>query len=172
MEGWLLPALLVAQGAMAGVDTLLNHELIARLPQRPAARTEIGLHVVRETIWAFLFAALAWSAWHGAAAAFLGAVLAAEVVITACDEFVENRSRVLPQNERVVHVFLTLNLGVIIALLVPVLFGWASRPSAVVAQHYGAASWLVTPFALAAAAWAVRDFFAWRRLGYAQEEKT
>jgi hypothetical protein len=172
MEGWLLPALLVAQGLMAGVDTLLNHELIARLPQRPEARTEIGLHVVRETIWAFLFAALAWSAWHGAAAAFIAAVLAAEVTITACDEFVENRSRVLPQNERVVHVFLTLNLGVIIALLAMVLLDWGSRPTAVEPRNYGIASWLITPFALAAAVWAVRDLFAWRRLGYAQEEKT
>ena len=33
------------------------------------------------------------------------------LLVTAWDEFVENRSRVLPQNERVLHVFLTLNLG-------------------------------------------------------------
>jgi hypothetical protein len=165
MEGWLLPALLVVQGVMAGIDTLLNHELIARLPQRPQARPEIGLHVIREAIWAFLFAGLAWFAWHGAAAALIGAVLAAELVVTACDEFVENRIRVLPQNERVLHVFLTLNLGVIIALLVPVLLAWGSRPSTVVPQHYGIASWLVSVFAVSAAVWAVRDLLAWRRLG-------
>ena len=34
-QAW-LPWLLLLQGVLAGVDTLLNHELIARLPQRPA----------------------------------------------------------------------------------------------------------------------------------------
>ena len=38
--------------------------------------------------------------------------------MTATDEFIENRIRVLPQNERVLHVLLTLNFGAIIALLI------------------------------------------------------
>jgi hypothetical protein len=164
MEGLLLPALLVAQGAMAGVDTVLNHELIARLPQRPEARTEIGLHVLRELVWTILFAGLAWFAWHGAAAAVIAVVLAVEIVITACDEFVENRIRVLPQNERVLHVFLTLNLGVIVALLAPRLLEWGAQPTALVARSYGVLSWMLTLLALAAAFWSLRDFLAWRRL--------
>jgi uncharacterized protein len=161
----LLPALLLVQGVMGGIDTLLNHELIARLPQRPEARTEIGLHVIREAIWACLFAGLAWFAWHGAAAAVIAALLAAEVGITAWDEFVENRIRVLPQNERVLHVFLTLNLGLLIAILVPVLLDWGSRPTALVTQSHGLLSWVLTLLALAAGAWSLRDLFAWRRLG-------
>jgi hypothetical protein len=160
----LLPVLLIAQGVMGGVDTLLNHELIARLPQRPQARTEVGLHVVREAIWAILFAGLAWWAWHGVAAAAIAAVVAAEIVITACDEFVENRTRVLPQNERVLHVFLTLNLGLLIALLVPLLLDWGKQPTALVPRSHGVLSWALTLLALAAAAWSVRDLFAWRRL--------
>ena len=160
----LLPVLLIAQGVMGGIDTLLNHELIARLPQRPQARTEVGLHVVREAIWAVLFAGLAWWAWHGAAAAALAAVVAAEVVITAWDEFVENRTRVLPQNERVLHVFLTLNLGLIVALLVPLLLAWGKQPSALVPQNHGIPSWILTLLALSAAAWSLRDLVAWRRL--------
>jgi len=166
MEGLLLVVLvlLVAQGVMGGIDTLLNHELIARLPQRPDARTEIGLHVLREAIWAALFAGLAWFAWHGAAALLIAAIVAAEIVITACDEFVENRTRVLPQNERVLHVFLTLNVGAIIALLVPLLLAWGREPSAVVAQSHGILSWILSAIALAAATWSMRDLAAWRRL--------
>jgi hypothetical protein len=164
MEGLLLPVLLVAQGVMAGVDTVLNHELIARLPQRPEARTEIGLHVLRELVWMILFAGLAWFAWHGAAAALIALVLAVEIAVTACDEFVENRIRVLPQNERVLHVFLTLNLGVIVALLIPRLLEWGAQPTALVGRSYGVLSWVLTLLALAAAFWSVRDFIAWRRL--------
>ena len=171
MEG-LLPALLVAQGVMGGIDTLLNHELIAKLPRRPEARTEIGLHVVREAIWAGLFAGLGWFAWHGAAAAIIAALLVAEIGITAWDEFVENRIRVLPQNERMLHVVLTLNLGVVIALLVPLLLAWGKEPTGIVATSHGALSWILSLLALAAGAWSMRDLFAWRRLGYAQEDKT
>jgi hypothetical protein len=157
MDGLLLPGLLVAQGVMAGIDTVLNHEVIVRLPQRPAARTEIGLHVLRELIWTALFAGLAWFAWHGAAAAAIALLLAAEIVVTACDEFVEHRTRVLP-------VFLTLNLGVIVALLAPRLLEWGAQPTALVARSYGVLSWLLALLALAAAFWALRDFLAWRRL--------
>lgn len=164
MAELLLPLLLLAQGVMGGVDTLLNHEYIAQLPRRPEARTEIGLHVVREAIWAALFAGLAWFAWHGAAAAAIGALLAVEIIITACDEWVENRIRVLPQNERILHIFLTLNVGALAAILVPLLLDWGSRPSALVARDFGPLSWLLTLLAAAAAAWSFRDFLAWRRL--------
>jgi AcrR family transcriptional regulator len=167
MDALLLPVLLVAQGVMAGIDTVLNHEIIAKLPKRPDARREIGLHVIREAIWAVIFTGLAWFALHGAWAALLCMVLVGEVIVTACDEFVENRTRVLPQNERVLHVFLTLNLGVLIVLLAPQLAAWFAQPTALVAQSHGVASWAVTPFALAAVVWAVRDFLAWRRLRHA-----
>ena len=71
----------------------------------------------------------------------------------------------LPQNERVLHVFLTLNLGLVIAVLVPLLLDWGSRPTALVTQSYGLLSWVLTLLALAAGAWSLRDLFAWRRLG-------
>jgi hypothetical protein len=163
MEG-LLPFFLLAQGVMGGVDTLLNHELIARLPQRAEARTEIGLHVLREAVWAGLFIGLAWFAWHGALALVIVAVLAAELLITAVDEFVENRIRVLPQNERVLHLFLTLNLGLLIAVLAPLLLDWGAQPTALVGKSHGLLSWLLSALGLAAGAWSLRDFVAWRRL--------
>ena len=162
-QAW-LPWLLLLQGALAGVDTLLNHELIARLPQRRAARAEVGIHVFREAIWTILLFGLAWFAWHGAAAALIGVLLGAELLVTVWDEFVENRSRVLPQNERVLHVFLTANLGAIIVVLAPVLAEWGARPAALVPAGHGVVSWIISVFALGAGAWAVRDALAWLRL--------
>jgi hypothetical protein len=156
--------LLTAQAVVGAVDTLLNHELLERLPYRPEARTEIGLHSVRELIYASLFGGLAWFEWHGWTAAFIGGLLAAEVVVTSCDEAVENRIRVLPQNERVLHVLLTLNLGVLIALLAALLAGWWREPAGLVAVSHGFFSWALSAFAAAAVIWSIRDVLAWLRL--------
>jgi hypothetical protein len=150
---------------MGGVDTLLNHELIEKLPHRPEARGEIGLHSIREAIYATLFGGLAWFAWHGAAAWLLAALLLAEVIDTSCDEWVENRIRVLPQNERVLHIFLTLNLGAIIALSVPMIGQWSAEPTGFVPRDFGWLSWLLSAFATLGVFWSLRDFLAWRRLG-------
>jgi hypothetical protein len=162
-EAW-LPWLLLLQGVMAGVDTVLNHEIIAKLPQKLSARPELAIHVCRELIWTVLLFGLAWYAWQGAAACVIAALLAAEVLVTAWDEFVENRTRVLPQNERILHVFLTLNLGAIITVLYPLLRDWGSRPTALAPSGYGVLSWILSLFALTALGWAVRDARAWQRL--------
>jgi hypothetical protein len=156
--------LLLAQGVMGGIDTLLNHELIERLAYRSQARREVGLHAIREAIYATLFGGMAWFSWHGAAAAAIAALLLAEVMVTVADEHIENRTRVLPQNERVLHVFLTVNLGLIIATLVPVLAQWSSRATGLVQVDHGWLSWVLSALSAAAAAWALRDLLAWRRL--------
>ena len=165
-EAW-LPWLLVLQGFLAGGDTVINHEIIARLRQKPSARAELATHVLRELIWTVLLFGLAWFAWQGAAAWVIAALLAAEVLVTACDEWLENRSRVLPQNERILHVFLTLNLGAIITVLYPLLREWGTRPTALAPTGHGALSWIISLFALSALGWAVRDTLAWVRLRHA-----
>lgn len=160
-----LLALLLLQGVLGGVDTLLNHEVIARLAHRPESRGEIGLHALREANYACLFGGLAWLAWYGWAAAIVAALLVVEIAITAVDEFIENRTRLLPQNERVLHVFLTLNLGAIVAVGVPVLWAWKQHPFGWEARGHGGLSWALTLLALAGAFWSARDLWAWRRLG-------
>ena len=160
----LLFGLLVAQGVMGGFDTLVNHDLIEHLTKRPSARTEVGLHALRELLYAMLFAGLGWFAWHGAMAAIVAALLLAELLVSTADEFVENRTRVLPQNERVLHAFLTLNLGFIMAASGLVLLEWMPQPSGIVARYAGLWTWSLSAFAAAALIWAVRDFLAWRRL--------
>jgi hypothetical protein len=163
-----LHALLLAQAAVGGADTLLNHELVARLPHRPEARREIGLHAVREAIYGTLFLGLAFFAWQGAFAWAIAGLLAAEIVVTTTDEWIENRTRLLPQNERVLHVLLTLNLGLIIAVLLPRLLDWSSQATRLVRLEAGWAAWLLAAFGAASFAWCVRDALAWRRLPKAQ----
>jgi hypothetical protein len=163
----LLITLLVIQGIVGGADTLLNHELLEGLPSRVEARTEIGLHALREALYGMLFAAIAWFAWHGAWAYAIGALLLAEILVDAIDEFVENRIRVLPQNERMLHFMMIINLGLIAGALVLVLFDWAPRPTALQPSSHGIGTWVLSLLSLAALCWAVRDALAWRRLGRA-----
>jgi hypothetical protein len=160
----LLPYLLVAQAVMGGIDTLVNHEGIAKLPRQPWARRELGLHSVREATYGTLFVGLGWFAWHGALAYVIAVLLLLEVFVTATDELVENRTRVLPQNERALHVFLTLNYGLIVALLVPALFEWARHPTALAARDPAWTRWALAFFGASSFAWSVRDLLAWRRL--------
>ena len=159
-----LPTLLVLQGLLGALDTLVNHELVAGLPHRRAARAELALHAAREALYAALFLGVAWLAWQGAFAMVIGALLAAEALITLIDEVVENRARVLPQNERALHVLLTLNFGAIIALFVPLLIDWGANPTELAPAHHGWSSWALTFFGLASAAWAIRDATAARRM--------
>jgi hypothetical protein len=159
-----LPALLVVQGVLGALDTLVNHEFLQTLPHRRTARSELLLHTGREAVYALLFLGFAWFAWQGAFAAAIGALLVLEVAITLVDELVENRIRVVPQNERALHFLLTLNFGAIIALFIPTLLDWAANPTELAPAHHGWMSWALTLLGLASAAWSVRDALAARRM--------
>lgn len=162
-------AVLILHGLLAGVDVLLNHELLARLPHRPGAAREESLHAAREAIFAVVFLGLAWWAWHGALVWALAALLLAEVLISAYDVKVEGDTRVLPVPERVLHVILFINLGALIVLLGQQATGWHALPTGLAAARYGWASWLLTALGVAACGWAVRDGLAWLRLARKKE---
>lgn len=166
MEAYaLLPWILIAQGVVGGWDTIYNHEWIERLPQRPSMRAEIGVHALRELNYACLFAALAWFQWHGAAAWIVIAMVVIEILVTCWDEIIENATRVLPANERILHVLLTLNLGVIALLVVTLAADWMSRPTTLAASGLAPTwRWLISALAIASLAWSVRDAFAWHWL--------
>jgi len=59
-----------------------------------------------------------------------------------------------------------LNLGAIALSLV--FAGWHDQPTALVMRGPDWLSWLLLFFGAASAAWAVRDFVAWRRLANAR----
>jgi uncharacterized membrane protein len=110
-----------------------------------------------------LFATLGWSEPRGLFAMALIALMAGELLITLWDFVEEDRSRHLPATERVLHTLLTLNYGVILALLVPWLARLSAMPTALVPVSYG---WISLFCALAAVGVIVsglRDLAAARR---------
>ncbi|MEO9132206.1 MAG: NAD-dependent epimerase/dehydratase family protein, partial [Sphingomonas sp.] len=160
MSNPLFITLLLVQIALGGFDTLYHHELTQRLAWKPGQATELRLHGARNLIYALVFLALGWTEPHGAAAVALIAALAIETGITLWDFVEEDRVRALPASERVTHTLLTLNYGVLLALLVPVLIGWTTLPTAIIFEGHGLASILLTLAALAVITFGIRDLFA------------
>jgi len=148
---------------MGGFDTLYHHELTERLAWRPAQAGELRLHGVRNLAYAVTFMALGWSEPHGAAALALIAVLVGEAAITLWDFVEEDRTRKLPASERITHTLLTLNYGVILAMLVPLAIEWAALPTAFARTYYWPWSWLGALAAVGVTASGLRDVAAARR---------
>ncbi|HEY0065393.1 MAG TPA: hypothetical protein VGC21_24970 [Telluria sp.] len=155
---------LLAHGVIGGTDVVLNHELIARLPSQASARTEQVLHSARELAFAILFVALAWFEWHGAAALLIAAILLAETLVSTVDMVVEIDTRILPRSERVLHVLLFTNFGIVLVLVGQALLGWWDLPTAVVRTDHGLASWVLSVMAAASLGWSVRDALSVARL--------
>jgi uncharacterized protein (TIGR01777 family) len=152
--------LLAAQILLGGLDNLMHHELIEKLPARISARFELALHGARELIYAVLFLALAWLAPHGLWAWALLTLLAVEIIITLADFIEEDRTRTLPPFERVLHTILAVNFGALIALGAPSWVAWAAAPTALAAAEHGLFSWFLTLSAVGVGAWSIRDLAA------------
>ncbi|MES2898348.1 MAG: hypothetical protein V4723_01405 [Pseudomonadota bacterium] len=148
---------LLAHGLIGGLDVVVNHELIARLPAQPRAARELSLHSARELIFALLFAALAWFEWYGLGALAIAALLLGELLVSCVDTVLEPQVRLLPPTERVAHVLLFVNLGVIGALLGSVLLEWWKLPTGLAPTYHGWGSWVLSALALGALGWSVRD---------------
>lgn len=158
-------AILAVQALLGGFDNLWHHELHAKLPQRTSARHELALHAAREAIYGVVFLGLAWTEWHGGLALLLGALLAAELVITLADFLEEDRSRKLPPFERVLHTVLAVTYGVFLATLGPHLLAWAGAPTGLAWTPHGLVSWAFSGCAVGLFAWSARNASAVRRLG-------
>ena len=159
----LLWAAIGLQMLMGGFDTLYHHELTERLAWRPSQKGELKLHGVRNLAYAVMFGTLGWSEPHGLPAAALIALLAGELLVTLWDFVEEDRSRRLPATERVLHALLTLNYGVILTTLMPLLGRWAGEPTTVVGAYYGVWSWLCAIAAAGVILSGLRDLAASRR---------
>ena len=148
---------LALHGLIGGLDVILNHELLARLPAQPWAGPEERMHSAREWIFFAIFASLAWFEWHGAAAWWIALLFLAEVLVSARDVVIEGDTRVLPKPERVLHLFLFMNLGALVVLVGQASLGWHALPTAVVRTDYGWVSWVLSAMAVLTLGWAVRD---------------
>src|SRR5438105_648443 len=149
--------ILCFQAVVGAFDNLWHHELQARLPQRVSARHELRLHALREAIYGALFMALAWFEWHGAFALVLSLLLAVELLITLADFVEEDRSRQLPEFERVLHTLLAVSYGVFVSAFAPVVWGWMQQPTGIQSMQYGWAGPLFSVFAIGVWLWSIRN---------------
>ena len=148
---------LLAHGVIGGSDVIVNHEVVARLPARRSAVAEQRLHSGRELAFALIFGSLAWFEWHGMFAWAIVALFLAEQCISTINTVLEGSVRVLPVTERVMHVMLFVNFGIVLALLAPVLMAWMQLPNGLAAINYGWASWVLSVMALLSLGWSLRD---------------
>lgn len=156
--------LLVAQSLLGAFDTWVIHEWRERLPRRPVARREVGLHALREVLYAVIFIGLAGWQWGGLWAWVLATVLLVEVVITALDFVEEDRIRVLSPLERVTHLLLAILYGALLARLAEVLWTWQALPTELVASDMGLLSGIIALFGLGVLLQSLRSAHAWWRL--------
>jgi hypothetical protein len=151
---------LIALALMGAFDTIVYHELVARLPHDPAARRELQLHASRDFVYLVLFGSLAWLQPHGWAVLLLAVLLATEIAITLSDFIVEDRTRKLPPGERVMHAVMGITYGIFLALLFPNAAAWLDAPAGFAAASYGWISWVLSAFALGVGLSGVRDLTA------------
>jgi hypothetical protein len=151
------------QMAMGGFDSLYHHELTQRLAWRPSQACELRLHGVRNLAYTLIFGALGWSEPHGAWAVALMALIVGEMAITLWDFVEEDRTRRLPETERVLHGVLTANYGALLTLLAPVLIDWAMLPTALAPAFYGVWSVFCAIAAVGVIFSGLRDLAAARR---------
>ncbi|HEX4326089.1 MAG TPA: TIGR01777 family oxidoreductase [Burkholderiales bacterium] len=159
---WWLVSLQMALGAF---DTLYHHELTERLAWRPSQAGEVRLHGVRNLAYVVIFMALGWGWPQGAFAWGLIGLMAAEMLITGRDFVEEDRTRKLPATERVTHLLLTLNYGVVLGMLLPLLAQWAALPTALLPAYHGLWSWLCALAAAGVVVFGLRDLAAAGRAG-------
>ena len=155
---------LVVQGLLGAFDMFYHHELKEKLPWRETASTELILHGVRNYLYSIVFLSLGWIAWHGVYAWVFMAILLTEVFITLWDFVEEDRTRKLPETERVTHTILAVNYGAVLMLFVPIFIGWSAAPSGFDAMNHGALSWVMTVYGIGVFVWGCRDFMRGLRL--------
>jgi uncharacterized protein len=148
---------------MGAFDTIYHHEGTERLAWRASQRTELMLHGVRNLAYAVMFTALGWFEPRGGWAIALLLLLAGELLITLWDFVEEDRTRHLPATERVTHTLLTLNYGVILAMLVPWLVGLAGETTMLAPAFHGLMSWFCVIAAAGVVISGLRDLAAAQR---------
>jgi hypothetical protein len=151
---------LLALALMGAFDTIVFHELVARLPWTPGARRELQLHAARDVAYFVLFASLAWLEPHGWLVLLLALLLATEIGITLSDFIVEDGTRKVSAGERSMHAIMGITYGIFVALLFPQAIGWAHEPTGFANASYGTLSWLLSLFALGVLGSGARDFLA------------
>jgi len=151
---------LIFQGLLGGFDVIWNHEWKENLPEKLTANLEQKIHGLRELLYAVIFVGLAWYSWYGFWAWILFGVLVIEILLTAWDFVIEDKTRTLSPNERITHLMLSMGGGAYVALLIPELLSWSQQPSGLANVDYGILSWILTLLGAGVLGWGVRDYWS------------
>jgi hypothetical protein len=144
----LLPLLLMlVQGILGAIDTLVYHEWQYRLTGHPEhCAQELALHGARDLIYGLLFFTLPTWAWQGALAGVLVLLLAAEIGITLVDFVVERRVRQpwggLAAGELAMHTVMAIVYGAFLVTLAPHLLAWFAAPTGLTPHTEPVHAWL------------------------------
>jgi len=160
--------LLAVQGIIGAFDTAWFHEWRARLPAGGAQTApELKLHACRSFLYAVIFVALPWIAWHGWWAVVLALVLIAEIVFTLWDFIIEIAVRKplgdVYGGERVTHAVMGIVYGAMLAFLIPILVAWWALPTALVPKPLSDLTlldWTLLVMALGVFLSGARDLYA------------
>ncbi len=156
--------LLILQGLLGALDTILFHECRLQLPACATATKELKLHAARDFLYALLFGALAWFTLSGFWAWLLIALLLTEIVLTLCDFVEEDRSRKVPSGERIMHAIMGIVYGAFAAIFFPELLGWSRSVTQLDFADRGLMSWVLSVMAVGVFISGVRDISAAARL--------
>jgi uncharacterized protein len=107
-----------------------------------------------------VFGSLAWTTYKGLYAWFLGGLLFTEIIITLQDFIEEDRTRIVPPGERVMHALMGIVYGAIMTSLLPQIITWSEFATHFAASNNGAMSWILTAFAVGVFVSGVRDLLA------------
>ncbi len=159
LDSPVLWVLLAVQVAMGGFDILFHHEMTERLAWKDNAANELRLHAWRNLFYGVLFGFFAWAQPMGLIAVAFIVLLVVEIAITLWDFVEEDRTRLLPPTERILHTLLAINYGAIMALVLPLLVAWSFVPTSIVFANYGWGSAVLSVAGIGCALFALRDTF-------------
>ena len=152
--------ILLVQATLGATDTLYFHEYKLRLPHGDHSQVELRLHAVRDFCYSIIIGSLGFVIWQGMLAWILFGILAAEIFITLWDFIEEDKVRVLPAGERVMHTIMGIIYGAFLAYLLPELFKWSQQPTGWGASYHGFPAWMLLLIAIGVGISGVRDLIA------------
>lgn len=152
--------ILLVQASLGAFDTLYYHEYKLKLAHDDHTQVELRLHAVRDFCYAIIIATLGFVTWNGVLAWILFAILLAEIVITLWDFVEEDKVRVLPAGERIMHSLMGIVYGAFLAYLLPEMWKWSQEPTGWGASYHGIPAWLLSAIAAGVFVSGVRDLVA------------
>ncbi len=152
--------ILMVQALLGAFDTLYYHEYKLRLASGEHTAVELRLHALRDFLYTAIIGSLAWVTWHGAWAYLLLFFLLAEIGITLWDFVEEDRVRVLPPGERIMHSIMGIVYGAFLAYLVPQILIWRTLPTGFGTSYHGFPGWVLSLVAVGVFLSGVRDLAA------------